>query len=147
MIYKAGINPCVDVPEKITTKLEARRGYIPILGKINGHPFQQHMVPVKNGPYRLYVNGPMMKGANIDVGMSAKFEIEQDDLIPKKPVMPVALKSSLKTANLIADFKSLIPSRQKEIIKYISYLKTEEARERNIEKVVRMLKEKHTSLW
>jgi len=76
VIYKVGINPCVDVPEKISSNLQARRGYIPVLGKINGHTFQQHLVPVKNGTYRLYVNGPMMKGANVKLGDTAKFSIE-----------------------------------------------------------------------
>jgi hypothetical protein len=146
-IYKVGINPCVDVPAKVSSKLPARRGYIPILGKINGHPFQQHLVPVKEGPYRLYVNIPMMVGAKVKVGDSAKFEIEQDDAPPKKVAMPAYLKSRLKKENLLSEFNKLIPSRQKEINKYIGYLKTDDARERNMDKVVRMLKEKRTSMW
>jgi len=140
VIYKVGINPCVDVPEKISSKLQARRGYIPVLGKINGHPFQQHLVPVKAGLYRLYVNIPMMKGAEVKFGDTAKFEIEQGDLEPKKVVMTTSLKSRLKKEDLLSEFNKLIPSRQKEINRYINSLKTDDARDRNIEKVVKMLK-------
>jgi hypothetical protein len=33
----------------------------------------------------------------------------------------------------------LIPSRRKEILRYLSWLKSEEARERNVAKVIRVL--------
>lgn len=33
-IYKVGINPCVDVPLRITTKMTATKGYIPVKGKL-----------------------------------------------------------------------------------------------------------------
>ena len=46
-IYKVGINPCVDVPEKIYSKLIATKGYIPVKGTINQFPFQQTLCPVK----------------------------------------------------------------------------------------------------
>jgi len=147
VIYKVGINPCVDVPEKISSKLLARRGYIPILGKINGHHFEQHLVPVKAGPYRLYVNIPMLKGAEVKVGDTAKFELEQGDLSPKQVATSAALKTRLIKEDLVSEFNNLIPSRQKEINKYIGSLKTDDARERNIEKVVKMLKEKRTTMW
>lgn len=34
-IYKVGINPCVDVPNNITRKIN-KKGYIPVKGTING---------------------------------------------------------------------------------------------------------------
>jgi len=57
------------------------------------------------------------------------------------------LQARLKELNLTSVFNALIPSRQKEISKYLNYLKTDEALQRNIEKVVKMLEEKRTSLW
>jgi len=39
-------------------------------------------------------------------------------------------------------FKKLTPYRQKEIVRYLGSLKTEEALQRNIEKVIASLKEK-----
>ncbi|MBK9984505.1 MAG: hypothetical protein IPP15_19425 [Saprospiraceae bacterium] len=60
-IYKVGINPCVEVPERITSKMRAIGGYIYTKGEINKYKFEQTLVSVKNGPYRLYVNGPMKK--------------------------------------------------------------------------------------
>jgi len=41
---------------------------------------------------------------------------------------------------LTSVFNALIPSRQKEISKYLNYLKTDEALQMNIEKVIVKLK-------
>ena len=140
-IYKVGINPCVDVPEKIYSKLIATKGYIPVKGTINQFPFQQTLCPVKNGPYRLYVNIPMMKGADVVTGDTAKFSIEQDDKPKTQIEVPAFLTTALIKNKLMAAFEELTPSRQKEISKYLGYLKTEEAKKRNLEKLMSSLKQ------
>ena len=140
-IYKVGINPCVDVPFRITGKMKASKGYIRVKGKIKDHPFEQTLVPVKNAEYRLYVNGPMLRGSDSKVGDMPKFTIEQDREPETMHVsMPKAFKKKLDSNKLLAEFKKLIPSRQKEILKYLNYLKTKEALDRNIDKVIGQLK-------
>ena len=137
----------MDVPVKISSKLNARRGYIPVIGTINGHEFRQNLVPVKDNPYRLYVNAPMMKGGNVKVGDKAAFDISQDDLAPQKVAMPPLLKKRLEKEGLLEKFRQLIPSKQKEVNRYIANLKSTEAVERNVERVVLMLKAGEKSLW
>jgi Bacteriocin-protection, YdeI or OmpD-Associated/Domain of unknown function (DUF1905) len=145
-IYKAGINPCVKVPLSITAKLKATKGYIPVKGKILHHFFQQTLCPVKNEGYRLYVNGPMLKGANVKVGQTANFIIEQDTLERNKNVpVPKEFKKKLEENDLLAMFQQLSPSRQKEINRYLNNLKTEEAITKNINKMINVLKGKETS--
>ena len=140
-IYKVGINPCVPVPKKITEQLEIVKGFIYIKGEINGHPFVQTLVPVKNGLYRLYVNGPMLKGAHAKNGDTVKFSIEQNpDPGKRTPLILPAFKKALTKENLTSVFKNLAPSRQKEILKYMGFLKNPESRERNIVKVIEQLK-------
>lgn len=144
-IYKVGINPCVKIPFHITDKMIAAKGYIPVKGKINNYPFEQTLCPVKNKEHRLYVNGPMLKGSKTKVGDVAKFTIEQTQGIKKaSPRMPKEFKNKLENANLLQAFKKLIPSRQKDILKYLNYLKTDEARKRNFDKVINDLKKKAT---
>jgi len=77
-IYKAGINPCVKVPVRITVKMAVTKGYIYVRGKIKGYSFQQTLVPVTNEGYCLYVNGPMLKGSGTKPGDTVKFTIEED---------------------------------------------------------------------
>lgn len=145
-IYKVGINPCVKVPKRITATMVATKGYIPIKGKIGKHTFEQTLCPVKNEGYRLYVNGLMLKGANVKLGETVTFIIEQaakqkDSDLP----MPVLLKKKLQENKLMRAFEQLTPSRQKEVLRYLINIKTEETLLKNIDKVIDVLKGKATS--
>jgi len=145
-IYEVGINTCVKVPLIITAKLKATKGYIPIKGKIQDHSFQQTLCPIKNEGYRLYVNGPMLKGAGVKAGQTANFIIEQDT-IERNTNHPMAkeFKKKLEEHGLLAMFQQLSPSRQKEINRYVNNLKTETALTKNINKMINVLKGKETS--
>ncbi len=94
-IYKTGINYCVDVPKNITSELIAIKGYIKVKGIVNEFPFKKHLVPVKFGLYRLFVNVPTLKGAKTSVGEFANFEIEQgfEVEIKEYPVQKILLSS------------------------------------------------------
>jgi hypothetical protein len=144
-IYKVGINPCVKVPKRITDTMKPVKGYIPVAGKIENHSFKQTLVRVKGAPYRLYVNGPMLKGANVQVGQTVTFTIEQNFASRKRefPLLKV-FKEELDKHKLFQGFKELTPHRQKEILKYLNYLKTEESLARNINKVIAQLKNKNS---
>ena len=146
-IYVVGINPCVKVPHRITDKLTASKGYIPIKGAIDNYFFQQTLCPVKNEGYRLYVNGPMLKGTGLEVGDMAHFIIEQDTL-ERNQNHPIskAFKQKLQENDLLNMFQQLSPSRQKEINRYLNNLKTEESLTRNINKLINALKGKETSI-
>ena len=147
-IYKVGINPCVKVPKRITDQLIPSKGYIPVKGKIERFNFKQTLVPVKNAPYRLFVNGPMLVGANVSVGDTVHFTLQQDaDPRSRKVSMPKYFKVRLEKEDVWRNFKDLIPSRQKEILKYLSYLKTEASRERNMQKVISQLRKPITVVY
>lgn len=142
-IYKVGINPCVEVPLRISKSMNPVKGFIPVRGKIKNHSFEQTLVPVKNSNYRLYVNGPMLKGAQVVVGETVRFTIQQDTTPgEKKYPMSKAFRGKLEKNKVMADFKRLTPSHQKEIIRYLNNLKTEETLNRNIDKVIAQLKGK-----
>jgi hypothetical protein len=139
-IYKVGINPCVKVPRKITTQMTPLRGYIFVKGRIEQHNFTQTLVPVKGAPYRLFVNGPMLKGSGVRVGDTVHFTVEQDtNQSSTKVTIPRYFKDRLDKSGVWEAFRNLTPSRQKEILKYLSFLKTSESRERNMVKVIGQL--------
>lgn len=142
-IYKTGINWCVDVPVKLSEQLQKEKGYIRIKGLINNFEFKTNLVPVKNAPYRLYVNGLMMKGGKTALGKVASFDIEQNtDKIELEYPIPPALKKTLTQHGLTMNFNALSPTRKKDILKYLYYIKTEETLLKNIEKVILQLKNK-----
>jgi hypothetical protein len=143
-IYKVGINPCVKVPLSITGKMKPVKGFIQVRGKINNHAFRQTLVPVKDEEYRLYVNGPMLKGSHLTTGDTAQFIIRQDESLRKKKDFPMLgeFKKELSKDKLENIFEGLTASRKKDILKYLNSLKTKEALQRNIEKVILQLKNK-----
>jgi hypothetical protein len=138
IIYKTGINLCVDVPLKITQRMKPVKGYIPVKGTIEGHGFTQTLVPVKHSAYRLFVNGPMLKRSRAKLGDKVKFSIEQDEGDRTEPFPPM-LKKALSKHKLLPAFEKLPASRQKEVFRYLNHLKAEASLERNIAKVIAQL--------
>jgi hypothetical protein len=142
VISKIGINPYVLLPgavlENIFQQSGKDKGALPVRGTLNGKPFIQTLVKY-SGKWRLYLNMPMRKAAGIDVGDTATVAIEYD---PAPRVVPMHLKlkqAFAKNKKAKTVFDELSPSRKKEILRYIGFLKSEEAVQRNVEKVIRDL--------
>ncbi len=137
-IYRAGINPSVDVPKRVSEAF-GERGYVPVAGKINNTPIRATLVPIGKGRHRLYINGEMRKKANVDAGDRIHVELEID-ITPRKIKMPEELATALSTSkDAKAAFEKLTSSRQKEVLTYLNWLKKPESVKRNIEKIVARL--------
>src|SRR3989304_1427184 len=128
-IYKTGINPCVDVPLRVTRAF-GRRGYVRV---------RTTLVPVGDGRHLLYVNGAMRKGAGIDVGDTIRVALEIDDA-PREMPGPIDIARGLGQAGAWGAFQRARPSDRKDILAYHSFLKTPEARKRNVERVLEHLR-------
>ena len=76
-IYKLGINPCVDVPAEAAHFFK-RRGFVPIVGLVNGKTYRATLVPRGDGLHRLYLNEPIRKATKTDVGSDVRFELKLD---------------------------------------------------------------------
>ncbi len=140
-IYKQGINPCVDIPQELSTAF-GTRGYVPVKGTLNGHPILATLVPKGGGRHRLFINGEMRKRARVDVGDEIDLVLEMDTE-PRVVPMPKALAEALeknREANLA--FERLTPSHQREILTYLNWVKRPETLKRNVEKVIRFLKQR-----
>ena len=141
-IFKIGINPYVLLPATILKEIFKQagknKGPIPVCGTINENKFTQTLVKY-SGKWRLYLNTPMRKSAGIDVGDIANIEISFDPGDRTTPMHP-KLKSALeKNKKALAEFNNQVPSRKKEILRYINSLKTEESLERNIKRAIGFL--------
>jgi hypothetical protein len=137
-----GVNPFVYLPDRILklifNQAKKDKGKIPVKIKIDGHEFIQTLVKY-SGSWRLYLNTPMRKAAGKDVGDTAKFEITYDSVkrvITAHPKLINALNDNPKAKKI---FDNLAPSLRLEIVRYISFLKTEESINRNIIKAVKFL--------
>jgi hypothetical protein len=137
-IRKVGINPYVDVPKNASTFF-GRRGNVPVHGLLNRVAIRATLVPVGGGRHRLYVNGDMRKKANVKVGDRIQLALKLDTQSRRVPI-PEELASALRQNKLAkAAFERLPPSRQKEILTYLNYLKKPKSLKRNIDKVLKTL--------
>ena len=138
VIYKHGINPCVDVPERVSQAFQ-RKGTIPVRGALNNHPFRATLVPTGKGRYRLFINGTMRRQAGVDVGDEIKVELEYDAQKRTVP-LPKAFEEALKrNPKAREEFERLTPSRRKDILLYMNALKKPESLQKVIERVMKSL--------
>ncbi|MDX2046145.1 MAG: YdeI/OmpD-associated family protein [Chitinophagaceae bacterium] len=141
-IQVIGVNPYVLLPAAVLKNIFAaagkNKGAIPVRGTLNGHPFIQTLIKY-SGKWRLYLNTPMRKAAGIDVGDIAEVEIGFDPgerMVPLHPKLEEAFRKNKKAK---AAFDKLSLSRQKEIMKYINYLKTDESVNKNVQRAIKFL--------
>ncbi len=144
-----GINPFVFVPPAILKELfiasGKEKGHIPVGGYINDRQYRQTLLRYK-GEWRLYINTTMLKDSPKRIGEEIHIAIGYDPaprLIPPHPLLKKALRANPQ-AN--AAFKKLSPSRQQEMIRYISLLKSEAGIAGNVEKLVGFLLGKNAFL-
>src|SRR4051812_47598307 len=124
-----GANPFVFVPSRLLAIIFRRarkdKGPVPICGTVNTKPYRQTLVKFK-GDWRLYINTTMLKNSPERIGEVIALTIDFDSAdrtIKPHPKFERALKHNPEAR---MKFDSLPPSRQLEIVRYISFLKTEE---------------------
>ena len=137
-----GINPFVFIPDQILTQLFAEygkdRGHIPVSGTINKNPYTQTLLKYR-GEWRLYINTTMLKKSPERIGEEISIAIQIDTVDRTPAAHPKLAKALTENQSAKAVFERLSPSKQKEIIKYISFLKSEKSIDENIEKAIGFL--------
>ena len=137
-----GVNPFVFLPERalqqIFEQAGKNKGKIPVKIKIDGHVFPQTLIKWR-GAWRLYLNTPMRKAAQKEVGDVAIFEVGYDPIVRTVPMHPKFEKALREDKEAKKVFDSLRPSLQLEINRYFSFLKTESSVDRNVTKAIQFL--------
>jgi len=137
-----GVNPYVFIPDKVLRQIFVQagkdKGKIPVKMIIDGHAFTQTLIKW-SGAWRLYLNTPMRKAAQKDVGDTANFEIVYDPRERTVPIHPKFKKALRENKEAKRVFDSLRPSLQLEINRYFSYLKTESTVDKNVVKAIQFL--------
>lgn len=144
-----GINAYVLVPNDVLESIFKQSGinkqHIPIKGTVNQLPYRQTLVKYK-GLWRLYINTVMLQNAPQRIGENIHLTIEFDPTdrsIEPHHLLIIALH---KHAEAKAVFENLSKSKQQEIIRYISRLKTEEKVIHNVNRAINFLKGKERFL-
>jgi hypothetical protein len=137
-----GVNPFVHVPGPVLEKLFGAAGRssgpIPIRGSVNGKGYRQTLVRY-DGAWRLYINMIMLPCSPQRIGELLEITVEhdpEDRSIPMHAALEAALRADVDAK---AVFDSLRPSLQKEIVRYIANLKSDEAINRNVLRAIDFL--------
>jgi hypothetical protein len=118
---------------------------MPVFVQINNQPtppWRINMMPKGDGSFYLYLHGDVRTASQTKVGDRVTVDVVFDDTykpgplhpIPSWFLLPLSSNIQAKTA-----WDALRPSRKKEILRYLSNLKSDEARNRNVLKALRVL--------
>ena len=145
-IQLRGVNPFVVVARTRVQRIRPNwKRPIPVRFRINRLPAQParvNLVPVGDGTFYLYLNELVRRATRTAVGDRVEISAEFDDDYRGGPAHPEPQQFA---AGLRRDpaarraWHELPPSGRKEILRYLSMLKSEGSRERNIERALRVL--------
>ncbi len=145
-IKKRGINPYVSVSAELATQLkEDWRKPLPVLVQVNNKPeppWHINMMPAGDGSFYLYLNGEVLKASNTKVGSIVEITLQFDAAYKPGPAhpMPGWFSEALAQNQLAQEgWEELIPSLQKEILRYMARLKSVEAQSRNTQMAMHVL--------
>ena len=140
------INPFVLVSAELAKLVKVGwRKPMPVLVQINGEPksaWKINMMPRGDGSFYLYLHGIVRKASNTKVGDDVEVSLIFDEAYRNGPIheMPAEFSILLQAApKAELAWSKLIPSSQKEILRYFSWLKSEDARAHNVEKALHVL--------
>lgn len=142
VIELIGINPFVYLPEEILQAVfkqaDKSKSPIPVQGTINMKPYRQTLVKYA-GAWRLYINLKMLDRSPSRIGELIEVTIAFDPTERSVTAHPALLRALLAYPEAKQVFDSLQTSLQKEIIRYISFLKTEKSIDHNVKKAIDFL--------
>lgn len=140
------INPYVLVSAEQVAQLKAGwRKALPVRARVNGTPavpWRTNMMPVGDGTFYLYLHGDMRKISGAAVGDVVSLEVDFDDAYRSGPAHPMppwfgeALDGNPAARQA---WDALIPSLQKEILRYFAQLKSPQAQARNLQSAMHVL--------
>jgi len=146
-IQITGLNPYIHVSAARARALQSGwRRPLPVLVRIDGtprsQPWRTNMMPMGNGAFRLYLHSPMRQASGTKVGDMVLAELRFDTGYrggPQHP-MPAWFRRPLRAHRQAwAAWQALIPSRKKEILRYLARLKSPDARKRNVARALKAL--------
>jgi hypothetical protein len=141
-----GINPYVLVDTERAQQLKPGwRKPLPVCVQVNGKPetpWRINMMPVGDGGFYLYLHEQVRTASGTGVGDIVDVEVRFDADYRGGPAHPMPewfAKELDRNAAAKQGWDALVPSRQKEILRYFAQLKSAEAKARNLERALHVL--------
>ena len=139
-------NPYILVSKRHAETL--RHGWrkpMPVLVQVNDRPktpWRINMMPKGDGSFYLYLHGTLRKASGTKVGDRVQVRLRFDEGYRGGPAHPMPSWFKVPLSNnqkAKAAWDTLPASRKKEILRYFSWLKSDEARQRNVDRAITVL--------
>ena len=145
-IRVVGVNPYVLVSKRNAGRVKPGwRKPMPVVVRINGRPregWRINMMPRGDGSFYLYLHGTVRNASGTKPGDRVSVRLVFDAAYRGGPAHPMPswfrIPLSRNTKALSA-WNALTPSRKKEVLRYFSALKSDEARSRNLSRALSAL--------
>ncbi|HEV2599158.1 YdeI/OmpD-associated family protein [Sphingopyxis sp.] len=141
-----GINPYVLVSPARAGRIKAGwKKPMPVLVQVNGQPdppWRINMMPAGDGSFYLYLDGVVRKASGTDLGDMVDVSVVFDEAYtggPQHEMLPEFAARLDAEPSAKARWDGLSPSLQKEILRYLANLKSDAARQRNVERALAVL--------
>lgn len=141
-----GINPYVLVSAARARRIkDGWKKPLPVLVQVNGQPdpaWRINMMPAGDGSFYLYLDGVVRKASGTDVGDTVDVSVVFDPTYrsgPQDDMLPEFAARLDEDAGAKARWDGLQPSLKKEILRYLANLKSDAARQRNIDRAIGVL--------
>lgn len=165
IIKITGVNPYVDVPDLVITKLNSKKVLLRLkrenysnkkmnktdkdreqlisIGRLSEDGwYRTTIVHIKNNPERLYLDTWMRDFDNASVGDEVTIILKRDDE-SREIQMPELLAKALQEYPIANDeWDRLSPSKQREIKVYLNFLKSEDKLKDKVKETVMKLEKK-----
>ena len=124
----------IDVPAAVSAAID-RKGFVPILGSVNGAPVRSSLSPSRGGRHHLLLNREVRTAAKVEPGDRVKVVLRVD-LEP--PVYEIAedLADALREEGVLADFEALPRGRRNQYIGWMEDAAHEDTRAKRIGRLV-----------
>jgi hypothetical protein len=124
-------------------RLEKDAARLKTIGRLaSGDWFRTTLVPLRLEPTRLYLDTWMREAAGVGVDDLVRVTLRLDPDSREIPLPDPLLAALEENAEAKAAWGALAPSRRREILTYLNFLKTPEALERNVQKTISILLKK-----
>jgi hypothetical protein len=140
-IYKIGVIRFVDVPAEISRQM-GKGAHVPVAGTVAGAPLRTTLVSRGKGAYRLAIHGDIRKKLRIDTGAVVEVALCRDKE-SREPELPPALALALRNAPKAQRvFRGMTTALRRQIVRYITAVKSQDTLERRIAKFVERLEKR-----
>jgi len=134
-IYKIGVIRFVDVPPAISKQIGGG-AHVPVAGTVETVPLRSTLLSRGKGAYRLAIHSDIRKKLRMDAGAVVEVALCRDEE-SREPGLPLALVLALRNApKAQRAFRAMTTALRRQIVRYITAVKSEDTLERRIKKFV-----------